>query len=843
MQKQERIPNMVKILLIEDNPGDIRLIRLVLAENDTSIDFDVTATDRLSKAVELLTSDSPDAILLDLTLPDSYGLGTVIKIVAKVPSVPIIILTGQDDEALAVQALKEGAQDYLVKNQLDGNLLARTIRYAIERKQTAENMRKRLGELEMLYESSLALNQLLSPKEIGKKIIEILERKLDWHHTTIRLYNPQQQTLELLAFNMPKLTDESQRNASQQRFETLITQPGQGLAGWVISNGKIVRSGNVETDPRYLQIEPGIQSGLYVPMMTGERVIGVLSIESEKPDAFSQVDEHLVATLAAQAAAALENARLFQETQQRIIELEMLNRVSVALRAASNQDQILAIVLEEAMQALNTSHGEIALWDPASNSLQTAVARGWLSTLTEGPATSDRGIFETVFTKGEVYYSQEFSTDPLTSEAMRQQIPSGWGGMCIPIRDEQKILGVLLIALPGEWNLNKDEIRLLNTLAEMVGSVLHRMHLHQQTEHRLQNIAALRAIDRAISSSFDIQFILNIALEQTTKRLGVDAAVVLLLNPHQFILEYAAGRGFHSNVEGVFGARLGEGQAGRAALEQRIITVPNLSKTSSPGAYADLLQREKFVAYVSVPLISKGKVNGVLEIFHRKPLKPDPEWIAFLETLAGQVAIALNGATLFNDLQRSNFDLALAYDATIEGWSHALDLRDKETEGHTQRVTEMTVNLARAMNVDKMDLVHIRRGALLHDIGKMGIPDAILLKPGRLTDEEWEIMRKHPVYAHEMLSPISYLHPALDIPYCHHEKWDGSGYPRQLKGLEIPQAARIFAFADVYDALTSDRPYRKAWSKEQALAHIQSEVGTHFDPNIAEIFLNIMAEE
>jgi PAS domain S-box-containing protein/putative nucleotidyltransferase with HDIG domain len=178
-----------------------------------------------------------------------------------------------------------------------------------------------------------------------------------------------------------------------------------------------------------------------------------------------------------------------------------------------------------------------------------------------------------------------------------------------------------------------------------------------------------------------------------------------------------------------------------------------------------------------------------------------------------------------------------AYDETIEGWSNALELRDEETEGHSQRVTEMTLNIARMMNVKTDELVHVRRGALLHDIGKMGIPDAILLKPGKLTVEEWAVMRKHPVYAYDMLAPIDYLRPALDIPYCHHEKFDGTGYPRGLKGEEIPLPARIFAVVDVYDALTSDRPYRKAWSKEEALKYIHEESGTHFDPDVVEVFL------
>ena len=155
-------------------------------------------------------------------------------------------------------------------------------------------------------------------------------------------------------------------------------------------------------------------------------------------------------------------------------------------------------------------------------------------------------------------------------------------------------------------------------------------------------------------------------------------------------------------------------------------------------------------------------------------------------------------------------NLSLAYDATISGWSRAMDLRDKETEGHTQRVTSLTLELARKMGISETDILHLRHGALLHDIGKMGVPDHILLKPDKLTVEEWDIMRQHPVFAYEMLYQIEYLKPSLDIPYSHHEKWDGTGYPQGIKGEEIPLSARIFAIVDVWDALTSDRPYRKA---------------------------------
>jgi PAS domain S-box-containing protein len=191
------------------------------------------------------------------------------------------------------------------------------------------------------------------------------------------------------------------------------------------------------------------------------------------------------------------------------------------------------------------------------------------------------------------------------------------------------------------------------------------------------------------------------------------------------------------------------------------------------------------------------------------------------------------------DLQHAHADLAEAYEATIEGWSNVLDLRDKETEGHTQRVTEITIRLGRALGIPEDQLIHIRRGALLHDIGKMAIPDGILQKPGPLTEDEWKEMRRHPEYANHMLSPIVYLRPALDIPYCHHERWDGTGYPRGLKGEEIPLSARIFSIIDVWDALLSNRPYRQGCTEESVLEYIRKHADAAFDPRLVDAFLEL----
>jgi len=354
----------------------------------------------------------------------------------------------------------------------------------------------------------------------------------------------------------------------------------------------------------------------------------------------------------------------------------------------------------------------------------------------------------------------------------------------------------------------------------------------------LEHLTALVEIDHAINFSFDLNLILTTLLTHVIVQLGVDAADVLLLNPASRTLEYVAGRGFHTKAIERARTPLGEGYAGRAAQERSLVHIPDLAKEhdSLPGGV--FLAGENFVSYYGVPLIAKGEVRGVLEVFERDQPVHDEEWLDFLKALAAQAAIAIDNVMLFDDLQRSNTDLAQAYDATIEGWSRALELRDNVTEGHTQRVAVLTVKLARLLGLNDAELVHVRWGALLHDIGKMGIADGILLKNGPLTTAEWAVMKKHTVFAYEMLSPIRYLRSALDIPYAHHEKWDGTGYPLGLKGDQIPLVARIFAVVDVWDALRSDRRYRTSWPVEKVRKHLHSLAETHFDPHVLKVCLD-----
>ncbi len=363
--------------------------------------------------------------------------------------------------------------------------------------------------------------------------------------------------------------------------------------------------------------------------------------------------------------------------------------------------------------------------------------------------------------------------------------------------------------------------------------------LNFQLEQRIHRLDALRQIDLAISGSLDLRLTLGIVLDQVRAQIRVDAAAILLINKHDQTLAHAASKGFRTDRIAASRLRFGEGYATRAVLGAGPVSIPNLLDVESPFLRSHLLVGEDFVSYLAIPLVSKGLARGVIEIYHRSSLQLSHDSMAFFEALADQAAIAIDNATLFSELQSSHMSLVATYDATIEGWARALDLRDKETEGHTRRVTEMTVELARSMGISDSEMLSIRRGALLHDIGKLGIPDAILLKPGKLTAAEWEIMRRHPSYAFEWLAPIETLRPALDIPYAHHEKWDGSGYPRGLKGNGIPLSARIFAVVDIWDALRSDRPYRAGWPEDRVLDHIQSLAGNHLEPAVVDAFLRL----
>jgi putative nucleotidyltransferase with HDIG domain len=289
-------------------------------------------------------------------------------------------------------------------------------------------------------------------------------------------------------------------------------------------------------------------------------------------------------------------------------------------------------------------------------------------------------------------------------------------------------------------------------------------------------------------------------------------------------------------------ADLGMGPTGTSIREQRCIICHEIASDPRMAPWREQALSRGYSSSAAVPLREHGSVIGALTVYTSEAHGFDEEDEELLEQIGLDVSFALDSIEAELKRERAEQNLAEAYDTTLEGWAKALELRDKETEGHSRRVTEATVIVARAMGFSEEELVHIRRGSILHDIGKMGIPDEILRKNGPLTVDERRIVEKHPNTAYELLERISFLEKALEIPYCHHEKWNGTGYPRGLEGEEIPLAARIFAVVDVWDALSSDRSYRKAWSQEKVIEYLVEDSGKHFDPQVLDVFLQLLKE-
>ena len=527
-------------------------------------------------------------------------------------------------------------------------------------------------------------------------------------------------------------------------------------------------------------------------------------------------------------------ARDITERKRHEREHEAIIIVSTALRQATTKTEILSVILEQSLGLFEADGTVLVLTNPQTGVFINEMARGKVGERLMGPDLPlNRGVSGWVIANRKSYLNNHANTDHLFYRP--ELLGDSHCVACSPLIAKEQAIGALWIA--RKHNLAEQDLRLLNAIADIAANAIHRVTLHEQTEQQLHHLIALHQIDLAISTNFDLDITLQVILNHVKNELKVDAASILLMNPITHTLDYAAGIGFRTSVIEQAHVRIGEGCAGQAAQEYRTVSCPDLTAAGEISSRFPLMADEKFVSHHATPLVVKGQVKGVLELFHQNSFEAEREWIDYFETLATQAAIAIESASLFENLQRSNMELMLAYDATIEGWSRALDLRDKETEGHTQRVTDMLLDLAEKMSMSDSEKLDLRRGALLHDIGKMGVPDSILLKPGPLSESETEVMRQHPAYAYQMLSPIAYLKHALEIPYCHHEKWDGSGYPRGLKGEEIPLPARMFAIVDVFDALTSDRPYREAWPVETVHRYIEEQSGRHFDPRVVSIFL------
>lgn len=533
-------------------------------------------------------------------------------------------------------------------------------------------------------------------------------------------------------------------------------------------------------------------------------------------------------------AACLASLRDITKRRQRERELETIVMVTGALREASTRAEMIPLILDQSVTLLQAEGAAFALADTYNDQLVIEHASGKLK-----PWTNTRlPLREYPDKPNLVYWSAHWSDNPQHDPRYAAQgVPPNVRSLAsVPFIANKQGLGILWIARHKPFEA--DEMQILAVIADIAANALQRIELQHQTEERLKYVQTLHAIDMSISASLDPRVTLDLLLGSLTSQLNVDAARVLLVNADAHTLQVATSRGMRVKT---FPQTLNSRQnfpAERVIVERKPIYIRDLHQVNAE-AYRALVTQDGLQAYYGVPLICKGQVRGVLETFYCVPCLPDQDWLEFLQAVAAQAALAVDNANAFTTLERTNLDLALAYDHTIEQISRAVELRDQSAAGHTRRIAERVVKLAQMLGIKESDLLNLRRGALLHDIGMLAVPEHILHKPDSLTADEYKILRRHPIHAQELLAPITLLRSALDIPVFHHERWDGQGYPHGLQGERIPFAARLFAVVETWVMLQTPRPWRTAWDRARTHEFLHAQSGVLFDPNIVEPFLRM----
>lgn len=711
--------------------------------------------------------------------------------------------------------------------------LAGQIALSYERTRLLASAEARARNFETLYYLSREVASRRQTHFVLDSVVRAAVRLLGAKSSFIYLYEEEKNELQLTV---------SYGAEVQPDFRLKL---GQGLAGRVAQSRKPKRVKNYSTwRYRMRSLDPlGFSAVLSVPMLYSGNLIGVLDVSEigETSREFSEEEERLLSLFASQAASAVYNARLFDQIQKQNEELDRLYRalgILIASVSSSRRElsQKIAEIVSSEFQLTNCTvwliDKQSSLLERCGTALSSAEMPSYALLALNGP-----GLIPKAIRQAAVINCRDVSQDSDYVEGWRQARSE----LVVPLTVESGVIGAIDLQSAELNAFSQEDERLMRLFSFRAASMLEHVQLVEQTQERVKRLETLHAIEAAVASSVDLRITLDTLLDQVVSRLSVDAADVLLLDPHLQTLRYAAGRGVPRFYEDTI-QRLGQGIAGRAALDHEIAFVSPLTQPGLASSPPEWVGREGFLCQYAIPLVAKGQAKGVLELFYRRLVEPDAEWLEFLETLGRQAAVAIEGISLFEQFQNTLLEQKITLDAGIEVWTRVLEERGFEPVGHCQRVAEHSILLFQHLGFEEAAYGNLYRGALLHDIGKLLIPDSILLKPGPLTEEEWQLVRQHPAFGRDLLKQLFPFDTVLEIPYFHHENWDGSGYPQGLKNEQIPIAARIFRLVEMWDLLQVDLPYRPKLSRNETESFIRQQAGRLFDPHLVQVFLGLIAE-
>ena len=563
--------------------------------------------------------------------------------------------------------------------------------------------------------------------------------------------------------------------------------------------------------------------------------------EHSRLDFYTQADVQMVYAFAGQAAIAIENAHLYAETQQRLLEMEGIAQVSAILSRTLELEPLLENVLQSIIGAIPAAaRGSILLADEEQNLCIRAVWGYTDPRIRTYHFPLDSGYASIAFCERRAIVVPDVRANPrIRYDGDVPEMRMAGSAIAAPLIVKDRAIGVIAIDTPLYENIfSQDDLHLLEAVASPAALAIENARLFEYTQRRLAELEILQTIASELRIAQTLDEALPIILGQLIKLLPAGSALLELLYPSsgEIVAELAVG---------IWAPITGMRTPASLGVSARVISTGQPYISANVVA-DDLMVRPDLVGGLNsvacVPISAQHQPIGTLWVGRQSQTPFSREEVNLLTALGEMIGNTIHRMKLHEQTERQAEEIMSAYDLTLEGWAKALELRDKETEGHSRRVNDLTLELAQKLGVSDGDLIHIRRGVLLHDIGKLGVPDQVLKKPGPLSEEDWVGMKKHTQYAYDLIYPISYLRPAIDIPYSHHEHWDGSGYPLGLKGEQIPLPARIFAIVDVYDALYSDRPYRRAWLQPAVISYLNEQSGKLFDPKIVDAFMQLLKE-
>lgn len=695
-----------------------------------------------------------------------------------------------------------------------------------ERKEAEERMERQLAELTVLHAVATAGSQSNSEDELIEKSTQIISGMLYPDNCGILLLNPEGTILK---------PHSAYRGASP---DSLIQgfPLSMGVTGQVAASGIPIRIGDVATASAFIETTTGIHSELCVPIRVNQKIIGVLNAEGRKFNAFDGEDERLMNTVAGALGTALERIRLFKTEQKQRQNAEHIREATAALTSTLKLPDLYDTILTSLEKILPCDSASIVL--EKNGEMEIVAGRGF-------PENS-RIVGRTLPTGGRWQEIQKSQYPMILADAQADTKFQSWretsyihGWLGIPMIVEDVVIGFINVDSHQINKYTEEDAALGQTFANQAAMAIKNAILYKSEQRRHQETEKLRQAATAVASSLNLKEVLGLLLDALKDVVPFDSASIIMPEGENFRIVAAQGLPDQHQM-------LNTAYPANNQLLRHVLTSgqPLILKDAQLDDRFQKWHTSNYIhGWMAVPMIARGQTIGFITLDSFAPGAFNPGDAELAQSFAHQASIAIENTRLFENLQKTNFELSQAYDTTLEGWGKALELRDKETQGHTLRVTNLTIKLARRMGYNIEQLIQLRRGVLVHDIGKMGVPDQILHKKGPLTKKEWEEMRKHPQYAFDLLYPITYLRPALEVAYCHHEWWDGTGYPRGLRDTQIPPTARIFAVVDVWDALLYERSYRKAWSKKKVMKYIQDQAGTHFDPQVVKVFLQMVQEE